>query len=263
MTIISKRKAIAAAAILAISAMPVAASAATLMFNLTSLGSTTTGGIKFMTSTVSSGTSTVKVRMSAWSLSGGAGSSGGSVAKSSIQSYSGTGLGAISSGDSSSCCTHAIDNQTSRDFILFQFDQSVSLLDGKFSPFAVGGSTKDTDFTVGRGSTATPWTTQMDLTGTSEASLATLLTGGYYHQNGPGSTSIQALNPSGGYGNMWIIGAKFTSTGTIDSFKFSQLRVATALPVPESSTWMMMIVGFGAVGAAMRRTKHVALFANA
>ena len=234
--------------------MPIAASAATIVYGLAGLGISTVGSgssaIRFTTATVGG----VNVRISAWSLSGGAGSSGGTVGKSSLQSYSGTGLGAISSGDSSSCCTHAIDNQTSRDFILFQFDQSVKLLDGKFTPFAVG-STKDTDFTVGRGSTASPWTTQMDLTGTTASGLSSLLTGGYYHKDGPGSTTVQALNPSGGYGNLWIIGAKFTSTSTIDSFKFSQLRVATALPVPESSTWMMMIVGFGAAGTALRRHK--------
>jgi hypothetical protein len=249
-----KHGVIAAGAALAMSAMPTAASAATVLFNLTSLGSATTGGIKFMTSTVGG----VNVRMSAWSLAGTGSTINptSTISKSSIQSYSGTGLGAISTGDSSSCCTHAIDNQTSRDFILFQFDQSVKLNTGYFSPFAVGSGT-DTDFTVGRGTTATPWTTQLNLTGTTAAGLSTLLSGGLNHYNGPGTASFQSLNPSGGYGNVWIIGAKFTNTGTIDSFKFSKLTVTTGLPVPESSTWMMMIVGFGAVGATMRRKKAI------
>jgi hypothetical protein len=235
--------------------MPAAASAATLVFNLTSQSISTSGSgssaIKFTTAMIGG----VKVRISAWTLSGTSGS--GTIAKSAVTQYS-SGLGAVSSGESTSNNTHTIDNQYSRDFLLFQFDQSVSLTNAKLTPFAVGGSATDTDFTVGRGITATPWTTQLNLTGTSSAGLSTLLTGGLNHYNGPGSTTIASLNPSGGYGNVWIIGAKFTNTGTFDAFKLSQLRVTTGLPVPESSTWMMMIVGFGTVGATMRRKKTVA-----
>jgi hypothetical protein len=259
-TVFSTRSMVAAGAALALSVLPTAASAATILFNLTSQSISTSGSgssaIKFTTATVGG----VKVRISAWTLSGTSGS--GTIAKSTLAQYS-SGLGAVSSGESTSNNTHTIDNQYSRDFLLFQFDQSVSLTSGKLTPFAVGGSSTDTDFTVGRGTSATPWTTQMNLTGTTSAGLSTLLTGGLNHYNGPSSTTIASLNPSGGYGNVWIIGAKFTNTGTFDAFKFSALKVSTALPVPESSTWMMMIVGFGAVGATMRRKKAVALAAVA
>lgn len=37
-----------------------------------------------------------------------------------------------------------------------------------------------------------------------------------------------------------------------DSYKLKNFKVVTA-PVPESVTWMMMIAGFGVVGATMRR----------
>jgi hypothetical protein len=252
--------AMVAGAALAMSAVPTAASAATVVYGLTGQTISTIGSgssaIKYTTAIIGG----VKVRISAWSLSGTSGS--GTIAKSTLAQFS-SGLGAVSSGDSSSSNTHAIDNQTTRDFLLFQFDQSVRLQTAKLTPFAVGGSTLDTDFTVGRGNTATPWTTQMNLTGTTSAGLSTLLTGGLAHYNGPGATTVASLNPSGGYGNVWIIGAKFTNTGTFDSFKLSQLKVTTGLPVPESSTWMMMIVGFGAVGATMRRKKAIAVTAAA
>ena len=259
-TIFLMRAMMATGAAVALSALPTAASAATILFNLTSQSISTSGSgssaIKFTTATVGG----VKVRISAWSLSGTSGS--GTIGKSALAQYS-SGLGAVSSGESTGNNTHTIDNQYSRDFLLFQFDQSVSLTSSKLSPFAVGGSSTDTDFTVGRGTSATPWTTQMNLTGTSSAGLSALLTGGLNHYNGPGSTTIAALNPSGGYGNVWIIGAKFTNTGTFDAFKLSALKISTGLPVPESSTWMMMIVGFGVVGATMRRKNAVALAAAA
>ena len=260
MTSLLTRGVILVGAAVAISGVPSAASAATVLFNLNSQSISTSGSgasaIKFTTATVGG----VKVRISAWSLSGTSGA--GTISKSAIQQYS-SGLGAVSAGESTSNNTHTIDNQYSRDFLLFQFDQSVSLLDAKLTPFAVGGSAKDTDFTVGRGTTGSPWTTQMNLTGVNSAGLMTLLSGGINNYNGPNVTSVQALNPSGGYGNVWIVGASFNNRGTIDAFKFSALRVATALPVPESSTWMMMIVGIGAVGTTLRRKKSVAIVSAA
>lgn len=245
-----------------ISATPVAASAATVMFSLTSQGFSTVGSgsstIRFTTATVGG----VQVRISAWSLSGTSGS--GAVGKSAIQQYS-TGLGAVTSpNDSTGDNTHTIDNKHTRDFLLFQFDQSVRLIDAKLTAYKLpGASLSDTDFTVGRGTIASPWTTQLNLTGTTSAGLAALLTGGMQNYNGPSGTSTQTLSALGAYGNLWIVGTSFANSGTFDAFKFSQLRVATAPPVPEASTWMMMIVGFGAVGATVRRTRRMERTATA
>lgn len=239
-----------------ISAMPVAASAATVLFNLTSQSFSTVGSgssaVRFTTATIGG----VKVRISAWSLSGTSGS--GTIGKSAIQQYS-TGLGAVTSpNDSTGDNTHTVDNKHTRDFLLFQFDQSVRLIDAKLTAYKLpGASTSDTDFTVGRGTTASPWSTQLNLTGTSSAGLSALMTGGLLNYNGPSGTSTQTLSALGAYGNLWIVGTSFANTGTYDAFKFSQLRVATAPPVPEASTWMMMIVGFGAVGATVRRTRRM------
>ena len=51
-------------------------------------------------------------------------------------------------------------------------------------------------------------------------------------------------------GGPLIIGARFASTS--NSFEFDDLAIRA---VPEPATWMMMILGFGAVGFGMRRRR--------
>jgi hypothetical protein len=51
-------------------------------------------------------------------------------------------------------------------------------------------------------------------------------------------------------GGPFIVGARFQSTQ--NSFEFDNLAIQA---VPEPATWMMMILGFGAVGYAMRRRR--------
>ena len=50
-----------------------------------------------------------------------------------------------------------------------------------------------------------------------------------------------------------ITGAKFRSIGS-NAFEFDDLAVAA---VPEPSTWMMMLLGFAAVGFSMRRKQNL------
>lgn len=52
-------------------------------------------------------------------------------------------------------------------------------------------------------------------------------------------------------GDALITGARFTSTS--DSFEFDTLASNGA--VPEPATWGIMILGFGAIGGAMRRRR--------
>ena len=243
------RNLLAAGALLASVAIPATASAATMLFGLTGLTIQSGAGFNFTTQTVTVGAETVKVRISAWSLSGTSGN--GTVSSSTLGSF-GSGLGAISGGETATN-THTLDNQISRDFLVFQFDKSVKLVDALFTPFALAGNAADTDFTVGVGTTATAWNVQPALNGMTNAALTTMFGGSLAHYVGSNVANTKALNPSGTYGNMWMIGASFNNPDTVfDSYKLKNVTAVTA-PVPESATWMMMIAGFGIVGATMRR----------
>lgn len=70
-----------------------------------------------------------------------------------------------------------------------------------------------------------------------------------------GNQSAAATNGMVSYdvaGGSPIVGALFASS--TNSFEFDNLATA---PVPEPSTWAMMLLGFGAVGAAVRRRRAV------
>jgi hypothetical protein len=246
-----------AGALVASASIPAAASAATVLFGLTGL-STNSGAY----ATQSAGG--INVRISAWSLSGTSGASG-TLQSSTLGEYS-TGLGATSSDDSGSNNTHTIDNENRRDFLVFQFDKQVSLIDALFTAFSLPSNSTnfDTDFTVGSGTTGTAWTSTLALGGLTYAQLQAVLGNGINSYGGSASVNsatpaaTQALNPAGLYGNVWVIGSSFANPDSkFDAFKLSNVNAVAA--VPESSTWMMMIAGFGIVGAAARRKTSVRL----
>ena len=251
------RYAYAAAAMVAASLVPASASATS--FSL--LGLSTNSGAY---ATQSSGG--INVRISAWSLSGASGASG-TLEASSLGEY-GAGLGATSSDDSGSNNTHTLDNENRRDFLLFQFDKQVSLVDALFTAFSLPSTASiyDTDFTVGSGTTASAWTSTLALGGLTYAQLLTQLGNGINSYAGAASvtsassSSTQAVNPLNKYGNVWIIGSSFANPDSkYDAFKLSNVQAVVA--VPESATWMMMIAGFGIVGAASRRQRKVVALA--
>jgi hypothetical protein len=59
------------------------------------------------------------------------------------------------------------------------------------------------------------------------------------------SLTVTAVQPVGG--NLW---------GTVDNLVFAK-RAGVVAAIPESSTWLMMLAGFGLVGGAMRRRSTV------
>ena len=68
-------------------------------------------------------------------------------------------------------------------------------------------------------------------------------------------------DPTGGFCNWSAIGVSFAGTaysidfgGTANQTAFDNITFGSANPgVPEPATWAMMIMGFGLVGASMRR----------
>jgi hypothetical protein len=242
-----------AGALLASTINPSTASAAT--FSLLGLG-TNSGAF----ATQSSGG--INVRISAWSLSGTSGASGTLTAA--LLGQYGSGLGTTSTGEDNNNNTHTVDNEINRDFLVFQFDKSVSLKDALFTAFSLptAAGIYDTDFTVASGTTASAWTSTLALGGLTYAQLLTQLGNGINSYAGAASvtsaapSATQALNPLNKYGNVWVIGSSFANPDTkFDAYKLSNLNAVVA--VPESATWMMMIAGFGIVGAASRRQRKV------
>lgn len=69
-----------------------------------------------------------------------------------------------------------------------------------------------------------------------------------FTQNTGGSAAIQ-ISAAGG----------FNIDAFIDNLVFTTTAPPTTAPVPEPSTWAMILLGFGALGTAMRRRRRAAL----
>lgn len=225
--------------------------AAQFVFPMT--GSSATSGThgNSRTFTATSGSETLTVRATGWSLTSA--NSAGVVYDSFLGAFS-NGLGVTSGDEDGSSNTHVTDNQNRFDFIVFQFDRPVVLESARFTTYTFNG-VRDGDATIGFGNTALPYTSQPALDGQGFASLQSLFGGGFSTSLGGGGTRL--LNSGGNVGNIWLVGAAFNNAdGKIDGFKLSNVTVSS--PVPEPATWMMMIAGFGLVGAMMRRRRSIA-----
>lgn len=234
---------------------PVAAST-TITFPMTSGGSGSSSGRVFTTTV---GGKTVQVRVTGWSTTGTGSSS--TVTKGGVNVYT-NGLGVMnSSGDSS----HTIDNNGYKDFLIFQFDQPVEMESAKFTAYNMGGVATDADATIAFGSTAANWQSDLLANSTTFPTLSALFGSSFTASNITStSNGSRLLNTSNNSGNIWLIGAAFTDpkdcgkikkpTTCADGFKLSQVAVSA---VPEPSTWMMMLLGFGFVGYSMRRRKSL------
>lgn len=86
-----------------------------------------------------------------------------------------------------------------------------------------------------------------------------------FNANGTQITeSFTLVNGSNNFGLVGTGGDRFTAlslSSTIGVPDFRQLRLGgvnqVAAPVPEPGTWALMLIGFGAVGLALRRTRPV------
>ncbi len=141
--------------------------------------------------------------------------------------------------------SHTVDNNVSFldgfDFLLLEFDQEISL---DKAGFATGWhGMNDTDATIGYGTLTQPITSLAGFT--------------FYESWGRGKSGddVRTINPEGFVGNTWIIGASSSSKRDkyADGFKLSGVSYNVVTPaVPEPSTWLMLILGFGFVGGMLR-----------
>ena len=61
-----------------------------------------------------------------------------------------------------------------------------------------------------------------------------------------------------GFSKVWLVSASMLTADRDDGFKISSIKVTTPA-VPEPATWAMLMLGFGAIGASLRRRKADAL----
>lgn len=276
-------KSFAAVAALAFAAAP-ALAVTNIPFTFDLNGSGTAGGGSsygnYRTYTMSSGSGASKIsvnlKVTAWTLKDGkitAAFLGNNTASNGglydINQFEGSGANN----------THTIDNQSGVDFLLFQFDRNVQLTGVTANAFSVAGSV-DNDLTIGRSVSITNnWnTTSKSFSGTS--GLNNLVVGDiddlfqaqrniYSSTTGGTLDAARVLNPGGPTntitGKVWMISSSLANTDKkIDGFKLDSLKIQTNSsmgilgPVPEPATWGMMIVGFGAIGAAARRRRSTA-----
>jgi len=227
-------------------ALATPATAATVVLN--------TGGTNATSSSRTfTGNDGTQVRVTAFTIDSGGIIRGGSLAQ-----YSG-GLGVQHSGDES----HTTDNIGRKDFFLLFFSNFVEVGNATFTTnynFNNGNCCLgDTDATVGAGNQGGLWTADLSgLIGQNQSVLAGL---GLYNSDSSSTNSTQTrdINPLDRSGNLWLVGASFTDTTPEDGFKFKSLSYTVAPPpVPEPSTWALLILGFGGLGAAMRKRKQQA-----
>ena len=238
-------KALASTALLC-AAMP--ASAAVYTFTTTTAGNYASSGSGDGNSyTFTSTAGGEHVTVSGWQISQ---ASGNAVASQTLGLYS-PGFGVTGTNDySGNYGYHQIDNAYGyTDFALLTFDHAVTLTNIGLNSFNLGDSsdnnpnylsTKDNDLVF--------------LALTSPFNAGSVTTSGWTTVNGTGADGTIATGSSA-VSRQWLIGAAFNS-GSNDGFKVASLKVNTSA-VPEPATWAMMLVGFGAVGASMRRRRPV------
>lgn len=214
------------------------------------------------TFSLGSGADAVNVRVTGWSMN----SSMSSISSSSLGMWSSYGgFGVTSSGDwNGNYNLHAIDNHNGFDFVVLQFDRAVELESFKVTPYEIGHfGYKDSDVTYGAGMSDAAWNSS-PFSGSGISQLTGIIPFSDFVTNNTNSNSARTVDVTSGAGNLWVIGASFASNRDrkYDNFKLDKIKFTVTPPaVPEPATWAMMILGFGAIGASMRRRKTPLSFA--
>ena len=173
------------------------------------------------------------------------------------------GLGITNRGETSTSPDHSVDNSgTYIDFVMFQFDRAVDL--DSFYVGWVNGSASDADATIRYGDLGIAWNaSSTTLNNTLKDKPVTTLDAlmvGSFPSNVAAPISIGWRNdvtPGTQLAKTWIISSSSATNSGTDYFKLKTLSITAYPPVPEPATWMMMIVGFGAIGGAMRRRRSL------
>ena len=226
------------------------ASAAIFVMNLSvggsNVGGSSAGNVRTYTSTV--GAETLTLQASAWTDA--IDLNPDKTKRSFLGSYGG-GLGVTAPGEDGSNNTHTVDNVGRRDFVLLKFSTAVDLTSMYLSVYSIGVGGPDSDATVFYRNGAT-------------APIHDGLSSAYFSQftsiNVPGGSSsgTRVVGSGDTFADTWLVSAAMG--GSNDGFKLKSITLGTPA-VPEPSTWAMMILGFGGVGATLRARRRIALAA--
>ena len=199
---------------------------------------------------------TLKLKITAWQANQAtSGGNANKITSAFLGAYSGgfgvTGVQDVdSNGVAGGNGTHQIDNVNGyTDFVLLQFSRAVHLEGlglNLYSPY------NDTDSSAWNGGALTPsgaWNSTINLAGaTLDASLWSNTTGG--------STSGYRNIAANGFSQVWLVSASVLTSDRDDGFKLSSIIVTPqVIATPEPATWAMMIIGFGGIGATLRRRR--------
>ena len=135
---------------------------------------------------------------------------------------------------------HTIDNLDGYDFVRLVFSQAVNLTGLIKTNFDINGQT-DGDYWFSYGTVAGD--------ATSFANWSSIVARGADRDSNAATSTTQ-------FSNVWYIGAARTAEKN-DGFKLGTVKANVQQAVPEPATWLMMILGFGAIGTVVRKRARV------
>lgn len=247
------------AAVLAAAALAsTPAAAVSYVFDLTGAHSTTAAsanqGKAFTYGSITD--PTLQVKVTGWSIDTKATTSTTDdiVTKATIALYSG-GLGVTNRKEDGTSPNHALDNGTEGmvDFLLFQFNRDVDL-----NSFTIGWYSGDSDATVRFGNGVGGWNSIAPLNNlpvdkpNPTVDMNSYLSSTVLVSDSSDGAVRDAFNSANNHGAWWLISAFYPGSSN-DYFKISALNVSIFPSIPEPGTWVSMILGFGMIGASMRR----------
>ena len=146
---------------------------------------------------------------------------------------------------------HQIDNVNGyTDFVLLQFNNAVHLDSVGAYIFGIN-NVFDADASFSNGSAIAPATWNANM------SLSTYA-GAWSTTNSNFTTSGTIADAATGFSKVWLVSASMLTPDRNDGFKLSSITVSTPA-LPEPTTWAMLMIGFGAIGASLRRRKTAEL----
>lgn len=173
------------------------------------------------------------------------------ITKAYLGAYS-TGLGVTGVNDAKGASNyHQIDNASGyTDFVLLEFSRAVSLTGLTLNSYTLGNAHgKDNDLAFLNASGL----------GNPNLSVYDTIPSAWAARNGTGLNGYLPIGAAGA-STKWLVGAAFIPTNDRDDgFKIAAVKVTELVPsVPEPATWAMMLLGFGAVGGALRLRRRSA-----
>lgn len=241
-----------------------ALTAAAMLFAATAAQATTTVAYRFDTTgsgaengiygnTLQFGTankpSTLAMSVTAWQ----ADASTYAISSAYLGAYGG-GLGVTGIGDQQGANgLHQIDNVGGyTDFLLLEFNEAVTLASIKTNSYGINGVT----YNDAAWADASPFVTSTwnSTAGFGNGALRLAAVGGV----GDGGSDAWRLTGATTASTKWLVVADPLSlSGRADGFKLASVTVAEQVAsVPEPATWISMILGFGLLGGALRRSRR-------